>query len=124
MDNETIPEESKPINIAGRRADLLRLWSDVFSLCDTLVQQAREGKDITGSSLQQILAFLRMSKDVLNDAAELEKQEALRQARERADGERRDNSLNTVGSFAVGYDPDEDVPFPIDDTDLDGLVTE
>lgn len=74
------PAEQGSFDIDQKREDLLALWSDVFDLCKGIVESAKKG-DLTlrASLLKEIVTYLKLSSDVLDKAAQRQREKLLEQ---------------------------------------------
>ncbi|BBO80228.1 hypothetical protein DSCO28_07940 [Desulfosarcina ovata subsp. sediminis] len=84
-DEKVNPEfrEQDSFDIDQKREDLLALWSDVFDLCKGIVESAKKG-DLTvrASLLKEIVTYLKLSSDVLDKAAQRQREKLLEQEEE------------------------------------------
>ena len=109
---------SPPINLTEKRAELVNLWQDLFTVCRTLVTDIGEGKvTLKGSLLRELNAFLKESGRIIKELEEIDRQRQIAEAYDRGFG------VEADGEPDDGSD-DGSIPFPVSEQSEEPLKIE
>jgi hypothetical protein len=98
MSDSNVDEtKTEILDVSKKRKQLQNIWSRTVNLCDAMIREVEEGRaKIRASMVREIIQFLKLSTDVLDDMEQLNKK--LEQQR-----------------WIEGDENSSDVPFPVDD---------